>query len=167
MSAFERTLNSISYRIVSYLWCDGHDCFLPSCAHRQQQHTCCVTRCKFPHASCSHQCKLSPAAVGTALHTRRKFPFSEQNLQLVFTKRHELQLSCCYPPRTGFKVAQGARAQVSHQQRASHQTVHILFLANDRCLRDYEMQSCMWPSWCHCHSLSLAPVKSTLVLPFW
>ena len=30
-----------------------------------------------------------------------------------------------------------------------------------------EMQTCIWPSWCHCHSLSLAPVKSRLVLPFW
>jgi len=30
-----------------------------------------------------------------------------------------------------------------------------------------EVQTCIWPSWCHCHSLSLAPVKSTLVLPFW
>ena len=30
-----------------------------------------------------------------------------------------------------------------------------------------EMQRCIWPSWCHCHSLSLAPVKSRLVLPFW
>ena len=30
-----------------------------------------------------------------------------------------------------------------------------------------EMQTCMWPSWCHCHSLSLASVKSRLVLPFW
>jgi len=30
-----------------------------------------------------------------------------------------------------------------------------------------EMQTCVWPSWCHCHSLSLAPVKSRLVLPFW
>jgi len=28
------------------------------------------------------------------------------------------------------------------------------------------MQTCIWPSWCHCHSLSLASVKSTLVLPF-
>jgi len=26
---------------------------------------------------------------------------------------------------------------------------------------------CLWPSWCHCHSLSLASVKSRLVLPFW
>ena len=30
-----------------------------------------------------------------------------------------------------------------------------------------EVQTCGWPSWCHCHSLSLAPVKSRLVLPFW
>jgi len=28
-----------------------------------------------------------------------------------------------------------------------------------------EVQTCIWPSWCH--SLSLAPVKSRLVLPFW
>ena len=30
-----------------------------------------------------------------------------------------------------------------------------------------DVQTCIWPSWCHCHSLSLAPVKSRLVLPFW
>ena len=30
-----------------------------------------------------------------------------------------------------------------------------------------EMQTCIWPSWCHCHSLSLASAKSRLVLPFW
>ena len=30
-----------------------------------------------------------------------------------------------------------------------------------------EVQSCIWSSWCHCHSLSLASVKSRLVLPFW
>jgi len=29
-----------------------------------------------------------------------------------------------------------------------------------------EMQNCIRPSWCHCHSLSLASVKSTLILPF-
>jgi len=26
-----------------------------------------------------------------------------------------------------------------YQQRASHRTVHIVFLANDRCLRDYDL----------------------------
>ena len=30
-----------------------------------------------------------------------------------------------------------------------------------------EVQTCIRPSWCYCHSLSLASVKSTLVLPFW
>ena len=30
-----------------------------------------------------------------------------------------------------------------------------------------KVQTCIWPSCCHCHSLSLAPVKSRLVLPFW
>ena len=30
-----------------------------------------------------------------------------------------------------------------------------------------KVQTCIWSSWCHCHSLSLAPVKSRLVLPFW
>ena len=29
------------------------------------------------------------------------------------------------------------------------------------------VQTCIWSSWCHCHSLSLASVKSRLVLPFW
>jgi len=28
-----------------------------------------------------------------------------------------------------------------------------------------EVQICTWPSWCHCHPLSLASVKSRLVLP--
>ena len=30
-----------------------------------------------------------------------------------------------------------------------------------------EVQTCIWPSWCHCHSLSLALVISRLVLLFW
>ena len=30
-----------------------------------------------------------------------------------------------------------------------------------------EVQTCKWPSWCHCDSLSLASVKSRLVSPLW
>ena len=30
-----------------------------------------------------------------------------------------------------------------------------------------KVQTCIWPSWCHCRSLSLASVKSRLVLSFW
>jgi len=35
------------------------------------------------------------------------------------------------------------------------------------CLEWLGVQTCIRPSWCHCHSLSLASVKSRLVLPFW
>ena len=30
-----------------------------------------------------------------------------------------------------------------------------------------KVQTGIWPSWCHCHSLSLDSVKSRFVLPFW
>ena len=30
-----------------------------------------------------------------------------------------------------------------------------------------KVQTCIWPSWCHCHSLSLASLKSRLVLSFF
>ena len=30
-----------------------------------------------------------------------------------------------------------------------------------------EVQTCIWLSWCHCHSLSVASIISRLVLPFW
>ena len=30
-----------------------------------------------------------------------------------------------------------------------------------------KVQTCILPSWCHCHSLSLASVKSRLVINFW
>jgi len=41
----------------------------------------------------------------------------------------------CLKYRAAFKGG----GHASHQQRASHQTVHILFLANDRCPRDYDL----------------------------
>ena len=30
-----------------------------------------------------------------------------------------------------------------------------------------KVQTCVWCSWCQLHSLSLPPIKSRLVLPFW
>ena len=30
-----------------------------------------------------------------------------------------------------------------------------------------KVQTCIWSGWCHCHSLSLASLKSRLVLAFW
>ena len=42
-----------------------------------------------------------------------------------------------YAHGRGFKGAQGARAQASHQQRASHQTRHILFVVHASCLQNW------------------------------
>ena len=44
---------------------------------------------------------------------------------------------------------------------------HYLLLFSECCSHCCELQTWIWPSWCHCHSLSLALVKSRLVLPFW
>jgi len=43
--------------------------------------------------------------------------------------------------------------------RRSHTAAHWVILKSEI--------ECKRPSWCHCHSLSLASVKSRLVLPFW
>ena len=43
-----------------------------------------------------------------------------------------------------------------------------IYLSGARCrLAHGKVQTCTWPSWCHCHSLFLALIKSRLVLPFW
>ena len=42
--------------------------------------------------------------------------------------------------RAGFKGGgKGPGPQASHRQRASHQTLHILFLAHYSCLRNYDL----------------------------
>ena len=41
--------------------------------------------------------------------------------------------------KTATRQPQGGGGQASNQQRACRQTVHNLFLANDRCLRDYDL----------------------------
>jgi len=43
----------------------------------------------------------------------------------------------CFMTKTTIQEAQGARA--FHKQRTSHKTVSIVFLANDRCLRGYDL----------------------------
>jgi len=47
---------------------------------------------------------------------------------------HAFGVTACPSP-----VNSGDATEASQQQRASHQTVHSLFLASDRCLRDYAL----------------------------
>jgi len=53
-----------------------------------------------------------------------KAPVEEPNLTLVV----DSFLPC---NRAGFRGGQGARPQASHHRGSSHQTAHILFLANE------------------------------------
>ena len=54
----------------------------------------------------------------------------------------------------------GGRKGIRPVKKLSFEVLAWLFVWSD-------VQICIWPSWCHCHSLSLASVKSRLVLPFW
>ena len=53
--------------------------------------------------------------------------------------------------------------QEGHPACKKHKSGGVLvwFLSGARC------RLALWSSWCHCHPLSLASVKSRLVLPFW
>jgi len=58
------------------------------------------------------------------------------------------------------------RCRESEFAASMHYIVH--WLPQMTCIVTWsEVQTCLWPSWCHCYSLSLASVKSRLVLPFW
>ena len=60
-------------------------------------------------------------------------------IPIAFIAKHQLSGLQASPVVQGWTPA-------CHQQRASHQIVHILFLANDRCLRDYDLvvAHCWW-----------------------
>ena len=69
--------------------------------------------------------------------------------------------SCCrwYPCRVS--VLEGySRHETPRQRNLSGGVLAWLSIWS-------KVQTCVWPSWCHCHSLSLASAKSRLVLPFW
>ena len=68
--------------------------------------------------------------------------------------------SCCrwYPRRVS--VLEGySRHETPRQRNLSGGVLAWLSIWS-------KVQTCVWPSWCHCHSLSLASAKSRLVLPF-
>jgi len=54
----------------------------------------------------------------------------------------------------------GSRKGIRPVKKLSGGVLTWLFVWSD-------VQICIWSSWCHWHSLSLAPLKSRLVLPFW
>ena len=68
--------------------------------------------------------------------------------------------SQCFMPSVLWHCWLGGRKGIRPVKKLSGGVLAWLFLWSD-------VQTCIWPSWCHCHSLSLASVKSRLVSPFW
>jgi len=60
-------------------------------------------------------------------------------------------------------------SQTVHTSNTQHEPAHMSenLRAHSRTCVWSAVQTCIRPSWCHCHWLSLASVKSRLVLPFW
>jgi len=61
-------------------------------------------------------------------------------------------------PATSVKALSGTENRVTNSSLNSYFILVWLSIWS-------KVQTCIWPSWCHCHSLSCASVKSTLVLP--
>jgi len=94
----------------------------------------------------------------TKLHTQRRW-FSHQNA----LHRPVLKTLVLYSPTIClqcFDAVGWAAGRASGLQKTERWVLAWLSVWS-------EMQTCIRPSWCHCHALSLAPVKSSLVLPFW
>ena len=66
----------------------------------------------------------------------------------------------CYVPSVLWHCWLGGRKGIRPVKNSSSEVLAWLSVWS-------EMQTCISPSWCHCQSLSLAPVKSRSVLPFW
>ena len=69
-------------------------------------------------------------------------------------------LQCFYLPPVLWRCWLGGRKGIRPVKKLSGEVLAWLSVWS-------EVQTCVWPSWCHCHSLPLASVKSRLVLPFW
>ena len=80
-----------------------------------------------------------------------------------------LTMYLLWQPQSVSEAHQRRPATTTLQQH-QHQSSDCSQQATNTAVRQHtthDMQTCTWPSWCHCHSLSLVLVKSRLVLPFW
>ena len=87
--------------------------------------------------------------------------FTSLNLRPI--QQHERDIYCCIIdaalPSVLWRCWLGGRKGIRPVKKLSDGVLAWLSVCS-------EVQTCIWPSWCHCHSLSLASVKSRLVLYF-
>ena len=95
----------------------------------------------------------------TLVDSNRLTPLRRFVLDLLY----KLFLHCCTVialPSVLWRCWLGGRKSIGTVKKLSGGVMAWLSVWN-------EVQTCIWPSCCHCHSLSLASVKSRLVLPLW
>ena len=117
-------------------------------------------RCAFPVVMHTYGTQWSaPACVHASLsmlrHSVTSLPSSFR-----FTFRYECFADVRCMPSVLWRCWLGGRKGIRPVKKLSDGVLAWLSVWS-------EVQTCIWPSWCHCHSLSLAPVKSRLILPFW
>ena len=94
--------------------------------------------------------------------------------EYVLTLRYQTDFVCrlkqlkvwrymCWPFYFYWRCMLGGRKGIRPVKKQSKQSGEVLVWLSVWS----KVQSCLWPSWCHCHSLSVSSVKSRLVLPFW
>ena len=97
---------------------------------------------------------------GTSLLFWKSARFRDQNLGIVDLRNSGLELGCCTIAFSALTLLVGQQEGLPVCEKLSGGVLAWLSVWS-------EVQTCIWPGWCHCHSLSLASVKSRLVLPFW
>jgi len=85
-----------------------------------------------------------------------------------FACTHRISYLACLLPATQLQFLPYATlANITRNQLCGlgHSPTNPAKFGEDQ--SDRNSKKDIWPSWCYCHSLSLASVKSRLVLPFW
>ena len=102
--------------------------------------------------------KVSGQLTGNRVHKRNdKFWTS---LRFCFAQYWASKWSLLFLPSVLWHRRFGGRKGIRPVKNLSSEVLAWLSVWSD-------VQTCIWPSWYHCRSLSLAPVESRLVLPFW
>ena len=81
-------------------------------------------------------------------------------LHLPYLNKYILTLIKCHDPSVLWRCWLGGRKGHPACKKLSGGVLAWLSVWS-------EVQTCICSSWCHCHSLSLASLKSRLVFPFW
>ena len=110
------------------------------------------------HTTCQHNTRLTIQHTDISTSCKRISADMPPEIRLLFTTDSVYQLYLSTYLTSALLLLAGRQEGHPACKKLSDGALAWLSVWSTR-------QTCIWPSWCHCHSLSLAPVKSRLVLP--